>query len=156
MWPAGFHKLWSLSPGTTTTVCPRACAPKPEKPLQRKARAPPLASTPIRCNWRKPAYSNKSPAQPKLNEIKISILPYVKQIASPVSMHETGCSGPVHWENPEGWHGKGGGGGGSEWGTHVHPWLIHVSVWQKPLQYCKVIQFSSVQSFSRVRLFATP
>ena len=24
-------------------------------------------------------------------------------------------------------------------GTHVHPWLIHVSVWQKPPQYCKVI-----------------
>ena len=22
---------------------------------------------------------------------------------------------------------------------HVHPWLIHVNVWQKPLQYCKVI-----------------
>ena len=20
---------------------------------------------------------------------------------------------------------------------HVHPWLIHVNVWQKPLQYCK-------------------
>ena len=35
-------------------------------------------------------------------------------------------------------------GGGSGWGTHVHPWLIHVNVWQKPLQYCKVIQFSSV------------
>ena len=28
--------------------------------------------------------------------------------------------------------------GGSGWGTHVHPWLVHVSVWQKPLQYCKV------------------
>ena len=28
---------------------------------------------------------------------------------------------------------------GSGWGTHVHPWLIHVSVWQKPLQCCKVI-----------------
>ena len=28
---------------------------------------------------------------------------------------------------------------GSGWGTHVHPWLIHVNVWQKPLQYCKVI-----------------
>ena len=26
--------------------------------------------------------------------------------------------------------------GGSEWGTHVHPWLIHVNVRQKPLQYC--------------------
>ena len=28
--------------------------------------------------------------------------------------------------------------GGSGWGTHVNPWLIHVNVWQKPLQYCKV------------------
>ena len=32
-------------------------------------------------------------------------------------------------------------GGGSGWGTHVHPWLIHVNVWQKPPQYCKVISF---------------
>ena len=24
-------------------------------------------------------------------------------------------------------------------GTHVHVWLIHVDVWQKPPQYCKVI-----------------
>ena len=30
-------------------------------------------------------------------------------------------------------------GGGSGWGTHVHPWLIHVDIWQKPPQYCKVI-----------------
>ena len=29
--------------------------------------------------------------------------------------------------------------GGSGWGIHVHPWLIHVNVCQKPLQYCKVI-----------------
>ena len=29
--------------------------------------------------------------------------------------------------------------GGSGWGTHVNPWLIHVNVWQKLLQYCKVI-----------------
>ena len=29
--------------------------------------------------------------------------------------------------------------GGSGWGIHVTPWLIHVNVWQKPLQYCKVI-----------------
>ena len=27
----------------------------------------------------------------------------------------------------------------SVWGTHVYPWLIHVNVWPKPLQYCKVI-----------------
>ena len=30
-------------------------------------------------------------------------------------------------------------GGVSEWGTHVHPWLIHVNVWQKTPQYYKVI-----------------
>ena len=29
------------------------------------------------------------------------------------------------------------------WGTHVNPWLIHVNVWQKPLQYCKVISLST-------------
>ena len=27
----------------------------------------------------------------------------MKQIASPGSMHETGSSGPVHWDDPEGW-----------------------------------------------------
>ena len=29
--------------------------------------------------------------------------------------------------------------GQSGWGTHVHLWLIHVNVWQKPPQYRKVI-----------------
>ena len=58
---------------------------------------------------------------------------------SPSSMHETGHSKPVRWDNPEGWDGEGGGSGGSGWGTHVHPWLIHVNVWQKSQQYCKAI-----------------
>ena len=35
--------------------------------------------------------------------------------------------------------GREAGGGGSGWGTHVHPWLINVNVWLKPLQNCKVI-----------------
>ena len=63
---------------------------------------------------------------------------YVKQIDSPGLMHETGCSGLVHWADSEGWDGEGSR-GRSGWGTCVHPWLIHVSVWQQPLQYCKVI-----------------
>jgi len=33
----------------------------------------------------------------------------VKQIASPGSMNETGCSELVHWDDPEGWDGEGGG-----------------------------------------------
>ena len=60
-------------------------------------------------------------------------------MTNPSLMHETGHSKPVHWDNPEGWDGEGGGVGGSGWGTHVHPWLIHVKCMAKPLQYCKVI-----------------
>ena len=28
---------------------------------------------------------------------------------------------------------------------HVNPWLIHVNVWQKPLQYCKVISLQLIK-----------
>ena len=31
------------------------------------------------------------------------------------------------------------------WGIHVKPWLIHVNVWQKPLQYCKVISLQLIK-----------
>ena len=37
------------------------------------------------------------------NNIETSTLPYVKQIASSGLMHEIGRSGPVHWDDPEGW-----------------------------------------------------
>ena len=30
-------------------------------------------------------------------------------------------------------------GGVQDGGTHVHAWMIHVDVWQKLPQYCKVI-----------------
>ena len=43
------------------------------------------------------------------NSTETCILSYVKQIASPGSMHETGCSGLVHWDDPEGWDTEGGG-----------------------------------------------
>ena len=35
--------------------------------------------------------------------------------------------------------------GGSGWGTHVKPWLIHVNVWQKSLKYCKVISLQLIK-----------
>ena len=38
-----------------------------------------------------------------------------------------------------------GGGRGSGWGTHINLLLIHVSVWQKPLQYCKVISLQLIK-----------
>ena len=42
-----------------------------------------------------------------------------------------------------GWRGKREGGLG--WWTHVSPWLIHVNVWQKPPQYCKVIYLQLIK-----------
>ena len=45
------------------------------------------------------------------NSIETCILPYVKQMTSPSSMHETGHSKPMQWDNPEGWDGEEGGRG---------------------------------------------
>ena len=64
------------------------------------------------------------------NSTETCILSYVKQIASPGLMHETGCSGLVHWDDPEGWDGEGSVTEGQD-GEHMyHLWLIHVNVWQ--------------------------
>ena len=76
------------------------------------------------------------------NSTEACILPYVKQTASPGSMHEAGCSGLVHGRTlpyidmNQPWDVEGGG-RGFRMGTHVYPWLIHVNVWQKPPQYLK-------------------
>ena len=53
------------------------------------------------------------------NSTETCILSYVKQIASIGSMHETGRSGPVHWDDPEGWDGQGGGRGVQD-GEHMY------------------------------------
>ena len=53
------------------------------------------------------------------NSIETCILSYMKQIASPGSMHETGCSGLVHWDDPEGWDGEGSGRGVQD-GEHMY------------------------------------
>ena len=46
---------------------------------------------------------------------------YLKQIASPGSMQDTGSLGLVHWDDPEGWDAEGGGRGiqdGEHMDTH--------------------------------------
>ena len=72
------------------------------------------------------------------NGIETFIISYVKQIAGPGSMHETGCSGLVHWDDPEGWDGEGGGRRSSGWGTHVYPWQIHFDIWQNQYNIVKL------------------
>ena len=55
------------------------------------------------------------------------------------SIHETGLSGPVHWDDPEGWDGEGGGRGVQD-GEHMYTRGRFMSMYGKnPLQYCKVI-----------------
>ena len=49
------------------------------------------------------------------NGIETCIISYMKQITSPGLMQDTGCLWLVHWDDPEGWDGEGGGRG-------VHVW----------------------------------
>ena len=66
------------------------------------------------------------------NSIEACLLPYVKQIASPGSMHETGCLGLVHWDDPEGWDGEGGGRGVQD-GEHMYTCGGFMSMYGKNL-----------------------
>ena len=43
------------------------------------------------------------------NGIETCILSCMKRVTSSGSMHDTGCMGLVHWDDPEGWYGEGGG-----------------------------------------------
>ena len=51
--------------------------------------------------------------------IKTCIISYKKRIASPSLMQDTGSLGLVHWDDPEGWYGEGGGRGVQD-GEHVY------------------------------------
>ena len=53
------------------------------------------------------------------NGIETCKLSYVKQSISPGSMHDTGCLGLVHWDEPEGWDGEGVGRGVQD-GEHMY------------------------------------
>ena len=72
------------------------------------------------------------------NGIETCILSCMKRVASPGSMHNTGCLGLVHWDNLEGWYGREEGGEeGSGWGTHVYLWRIHFNIWQNQYNIVK-------------------
>ena len=53
------------------------------------------------------------------NGIETCKLSYVKRITSPGMIHDTGCSGLVHWDDPEGWDGEGVGRGVQD-GEHMY------------------------------------
>ena len=53
------------------------------------------------------------------NGTETCTLSHVKWIASPGFVHDTRCSGLVHWDDPEGWDGEGGGRGVQD-GEHMY------------------------------------
>ena len=65
------------------------------------------------------------------NGIETSIISCMKRVASPSSMHDTGCLGLVHWDDPEGWYWEGGGRKVQD-GEHMYTCggfiLIHVKI----------------------------
>ena len=71
------------------------------------------------------------------NGIETCKISYVKQITSPGLMHDTGCSGLVHWDDPEGWDGEGGG-RGFRMGNTCTFMADSSECMAKPIQYCKV------------------
>ena len=53
------------------------------------------------------------------NGTETCIISYKKRITSPGSIHDTGCLGLVHWDDPDGWYREGGGMGVQD-GEHVY------------------------------------
>ena len=65
------------------------------------------------------------------NDIETRIISYMKRIASPGSMQDTGCLGLVHWDDPEGWYGEGGGARRVQDGEHMYTCGGFISIFGK-------------------------
>ena len=69
------------------------------------------------------------------NGIETCKISCMKRVASPGSMHDTGCLGLVHWDDPEGGWGEE---GGFRMGNTCIPVADSFKYLAKPIQYCKV------------------
>ena len=72
------------------------------------------------------------------NGTEMCTLSYVEQITSPVLMHGIGCLGLVHWNDPEGWDGEGGGRGVQD-GEYMYTVADSCQFMAKSLQCFKVV-----------------
>ena len=70
------------------------------------------------------------------NGIETCIISCMKLVASPGSMHDTGCLGLVHWDDPEGVGREEG--GGFRMGSTGIPVADSFQYLAKLIQYCKV------------------
>ena len=68
------------------------------------------------------------------NGIEICIISCMKRVASPGSMHVTGYLGLMHWDDPKGWFGVGGG-----WRVQdVYLWRFRFDIWQNQYNIVKL------------------
>ena len=74
------------------------------------------------------------------NGIETCKISCMKRVASPGSMQDTGCLGLVHWDDPEGWYGEGGGRR-----VQVYLWWIHVDIWKN--------QYNTVKLKNKIKIF---
>ena len=81
------------------------------------------------------------------NGIETRIISYMKWVTSPGSMHDTGCLGLVHWDDPEGWYGEG---GGFRMGTTCISVVDSCWYMAKPIQYCKVKKQNKIE-FKKIK-----
>jgi len=70
-----------------------------------------------------------------LDGIETCIISCMKRVASPGSMHDTGCLGLVHWDDPEGGYGER---GGFRMRNICMPVADSFRYMAEPIQYCKV------------------
>ena len=71
------------------------------------------------------------------NGIEIRTISYMKRVTSPGSMHNTGCLGLLHWDDPEGGYAEGGR-RRVRMGNTCIPVADSFRCLAKPIQYCKV------------------
>ena len=71
------------------------------------------------------------------NGTETCIISCMKRIASPGSMHDTGCLGLVHWDDPEGWYGEGGRRRVQD-REHMYTCDGFILIFGKLIQLCKV------------------
>ena len=71
------------------------------------------------------------------NGIETCIISCMKRVASPGSMHDIGCLGLVHWDDPEGGYAEGGR-RRVRMGNTCIPVVDSFRYLAKLIQYCKV------------------
>ena len=69
------------------------------------------------------------------NGIETCIVSYMKRVTSPGSLHNTGCLGLVHWDDPEGWYGEG---GVFRMGNTCIPVVDSFDIWQNQYNIVKL------------------